>query len=1045
MANNECKVIEQFKDDVVAMFKDRGVTATWTEPNNTHENMWVVATSINNKIILGLDARNVATTICSCYGALLENIKLSFEKRVKNGKCLIESWIVFCNDVTCKPPTPIPKCDASKLEQFKHDVASILQVEEITVLWQEAHFEGQDSWVVASTTLHSGLVWLIEPEYLASRIREAHRNKHNENVILRVVEQTHDTHIDYAVYYCTMVKLLNTAEFDAKLQQFKCDVVETMRASGVTVTWKDTLNSQAFWAFGNRNNNTNEFRVSLASTRGFTDTLCSAYQDASKMELCISTVEIDEYTEWLVYCDVCESSEDSDATTESSEDSDATTAPIQICTEDSLHRFKTELVNALEAKKVTVVWNQEPLEQCEMKQSLVVASNVYGPSPWFFTAEECVAKMMPTNIETSNATLHIEKIPSRKEDGGASLVLFFTFFDEKHLNQRAFEPEVFKREVANELRAKENVDMLVEWLASNDNSLSDLLVMPEPLKDTSLVADVILSRKLKHGGRVTKVCAFISEDFKSLCFGLTGRNQQIQEVLSEKLRAQNIELHWTTEPQQEGEELILSTSFGFASVDKIADTILKVVKQEAAREEKRSHGDCCIVAARMQPQQDDAWAMVCVDFIRPTKQNENTERFCNDLEAELVNRGSKIFWMNLDMHAQLASFMLIPTKASTREVVDRMLKNTGERRVLVHARRGTNKNVGDFIDFEITPIPEETTAEIKSLLLLTSDGTNIDFATTLKRDTIEGLLDGHGAVSLLDFAPRIVPKGRTPEYFVVRAARVSLGVGLQTIERDKKLLEYLLTNDHTSPIEMCSVTFRLTIPLVLLTQFLRHRTAKYCHINIFSQRYAEVPQALPNYNPLKYAQGVRAKNSINKQSSTDFMGSSKEDMDKITALMQDATTHTMTVDQLYHEMIRRGVASEIARLWLPGSQYTTVIMQHDLHNFLHLLTKRDDDHAQHETRVFARAMYDLCEPLFPTLFAAFENKRRGMVLSEVEVKTLMDAIAATTRKQDEEEEQKMAKEVAKKFSQSGLESFLAKKKRLFTQLDKEEADKKKKL
>jgi hypothetical protein len=72
----------------------------------------------------------------------------------------------------------------------------------------------------------------------------------------------------------------------------------------------------------------------------------------------------------------------------------------------------------------------------------------------------------------------------------------------------------------------------------------------------------------------------------------------------------------------------------------------------------------------------------------------------------------------------------------------------------------------------------------------------------------------------------------------------------------------------------------------------------------------------------------------------------------------------------------------------------------------------------------------------------------------VEVETLVDTIAETARtkdekdEDDEEEEQKMAKEVtkevAKKFSQSGLESFLSKKKRLFARLDKEEVDKKKK-
>jgi thymidylate synthase (FAD) len=269
---------------------------------------------------------------------------------------------------------------------------------------------------------------------------------------------------------------------------------------------------------------------------------------------------------------------------------------------------------------------------------------------------------------------------------------------------------------------------------------------------------------------------------------------------------------------------------------------------------------------------------------------------------------------------------------------------------------------------------------MQSLLTLTN-GENIDFANMITRDTMDGILE-KGYVKLVDFSPRIVPKGYTPEHLIVRAARASIGTGLKNIKADNALLKYLYDNHHTSPLEMCNVTLMLKLPIAIAVHFLRHRTGKF---NQFSQRYAETPEDFGVYNPLTYSNGIRLQSKINKQKGIKDVN----DNESIKDIMKEANNHQDSIDLLYHKLIKEhNVANEIARFWLPQSQFTILYMQFDLNNLLKLLRLRDDEHAQHETQVYASAIRELCEPLFPMIFKCFENERQGCWLSKEEVEAL---------------------------------------------------------
>jgi thymidylate synthase (FAD) len=95
---------------------------------------------------------------------------------------------------------------------------------------------------------------------------------------------------------------------------------------------------------------------------------------------------------------------------------------------------------------------------------------------------------------------------------------------------------------------------------------------------------------------------------------------------------------------------------------------------------------------------------------------------------------------------------------------------------------------------------------------------------------------------------------------VVQAARVSYGQGLKNYETDKKLINYLYKNKHTSPFEMIKFKFHVKAPIFVARQWFRHRMSNY---NEISGRYTELKEDF--YIPEK----VSSQSKINKQLSED--------------------------------------------------------------------------------------------------------------------------------------------------------------------------------
>ena len=214
------------------------------------------------------------------------------------------------------------------------------------------------------------------------------------------------------------------------------------------------------------------------------------------------------------------------------------------------------------------------------------------------------------------------------------------------------------------------------------------------------------------------------------------------------------------------------------------------------------------------------------------------------------------------------------------------------------------------------------------------------------------VLDGQGWVGLIDCLGT--------ETTIVNAARVSFGkLKSEMDERDVVLLNYLIENRHTSPLEHIVFTFSVHCPLFVRGQWHRHRTWSY---NEISRRYTEIDMEF--YTP----RALRRQAENNRQASVadpDF---------KAPELTAAIDAHNKASLELYEKLLASGVCREQARGVLPQNMMVTFWGTVDLSNLLHFLELRDSDHAQWEIREYAIAIKKLIKPYIPHVAAYFEKK-----------------------------------------------------------------------
>lgn len=263
----------------------------------------------------------------------------------------------------------------------------------------------------------------------------------------------------------------------------------------------------------------------------------------------------------------------------------------------------------------------------------------------------------------------------------------------------------------------------------------------------------------------------------------------------------------------------------------------------------------------------------------------------------------------------------------------------------------------------------------------------------------EAKVHDHGLVGLVDVMPRMVPVGKTADFAIVQAARVSYGAGTKQVNEDRGLIRYLARHRHTTPFEMVEFKFHCVMPIFIARQWIRHRTA---NVNEYSARYSVVKDRF--YTPTK--------DYVRKQSMANRQGGA-EPLDDMTA-----TQFLQWLDKVegeyeqYQKLMEQGLARELARIALPVNVYTEWYWKCDLHNIFHFLSLRMDPHAQAEIRDYANAMFALMRPIVPIATEAFlDYNFEAMHLTRLEIEAIKSGspLATENKRETAEWEEKKKK------------------------------------
>lgn len=190
---------------------------------------------------------------------------------------------------------------------------------------------------------------------------------------------------------------------------------------------------------------------------------------------------------------------------------------------------------------------------------------------------------------------------------------------------------------------------------------------------------------------------------------------------------------------------------------------------------------------------------------------------------------------------------------------------------------------------------------------------------------------------------------------VVNAARVSFAkeVGEMSV-RDEKLILFLAKHKHKSPFNHCFVSFRVTAPVFVARQLVKH---EYLPWNETSRRYVD---SVPDFfRP----------SSWRKRAEDKKQGSAGDIENQAPCNLALTVTHKVA-EWTYRFLLWRGVAPEQARMVLPQSMMTEWIWSGTLGAFAKMAALRLPNDSQVEAREVAEGVSTHMSELFPHSWAA---------------------------------------------------------------------------
>lgn len=191
---------------------------------------------------------------------------------------------------------------------------------------------------------------------------------------------------------------------------------------------------------------------------------------------------------------------------------------------------------------------------------------------------------------------------------------------------------------------------------------------------------------------------------------------------------------------------------------------------------------------------------------------------------------------------------------------------------------------------------------------------------------------------------------------VVRSARVSYGKDITTPERDKKLINFLMRNNHKTPFEHVVFRFHIKCPLFVARQWVRHRWAS---VNEISGRYTRMKNEIhiPSYFRKRVGKNYEYENM------------SEEKCNELYTRFKNF--HTFAYN-FYEKLLNKyDLCEEQAREILPLALYTEFYFTVNVRSLMNFLKLRQDKHAQKEIRDYANVLFDYFKEYMPWTAEAF--------------------------------------------------------------------------
>lgn len=186
-------------------------------------------------------------------------------------------------------------------------------------------------------------------------------------------------------------------------------------------------------------------------------------------------------------------------------------------------------------------------------------------------------------------------------------------------------------------------------------------------------------------------------------------------------------------------------------------------------------------------------------------------------------------------------------------------------------------------------------------------------------------------------------------------ARVSNPSNQYNSETSERLVKYLITHQHWSPLEMVNACVEITTTRDIARQILRHRSFSFQE---FSQRYADPTKDL-NF----VTREARLQDVTNRQNSIETNNS---DLEIEWQHRQKALL--IRVKEEYKWAITNGIAKEQARAVLPeGLTVSRMYMNGTLRSFVHYIQLRSGPETQKEHRLIALDCAKEIAKIFPLI------------------------------------------------------------------------------